>query len=53
MECMDGLSNDGELGVVGTYQGGYCRSTGMARHAKLQMLSLGVPLVRQEKKRLL
>lgn len=42
--------NDGELGVVGTYQGGYYRSTGVWRATQnSKMLSLGVPFSSPEK----
>lgn len=42
--------NDGELGVVGTYQGGYYRSTGVWRATQnSKMLSLGVPFSAPEK----
>ncbi len=42
--------NDGELGVIGTYQGGYYRSSGVWRATQnSKMLSLGVPFSAPEK----
>ncbi|MBI3713057.1 MAG: DUF4214 domain-containing protein [Burkholderiales bacterium] len=41
---------DGELGIVGTYEGGYYRATGVWRATKnSKMLSLGVPFNAPEK----
>ncbi|TXI95388.1 MAG: DUF4214 domain-containing protein [Burkholderiaceae bacterium] len=42
--------NDGELGVIGTYQGGYYRSSGVWRATQnSKMLSLNVPFSAPEK----